>query len=104
MPQRVKMYLESLYNTKISKITKEDIQKIFDEITARKHYVTANSILKLLSPIFNKAIEWGLLEKNPVCRIKRHKEESRSRYVTNEEMERLMKVLTEKENSQLTEE
>ncbi|SPR14495.1 tyrosine-type recombinase/integrase [Orientia tsutsugamushi] len=104
MAQRVKRYLESLYNKKISEITKEDIQKIFDEITAMKHYVTANSILKLLSPIFNKAIEWGLLEKNPVCGIKRHKEESRSRYVTNEEMGRVMKVLAEKENSQLKEE
>ncbi|KJV71444.1 putative integrase [Orientia tsutsugamushi str. UT76] len=40
-----------------------------------------------LSPIFNKAIEWGLIDKNPVHGIKRHKEESRSRYVTNEEME-----------------
>ncbi|KJV72719.1 phage integrase family protein [Orientia tsutsugamushi str. UT76] len=104
MAQRVKRYLESLYNKKISEITKEDIQKIFDEITARKHYVTANSILKLLSPIFNKAIEWGLIEKNPVCGIKRHKEESRSRYVTSEEMGRVMKVLAEKENSKLTEE
>ncbi|WP_342638311.1 site-specific integrase [Orientia tsutsugamushi] len=102
--ERVKRYLESLYNKKISEITKEDIQKIFDEITARKHYITANNILMNLSPIFNKAIEWGLLEKNPVCGIKRHKEESRSRYVTSEEMERVMKVLAEKENSQLTEE
>ncbi|WP_050897527.1 phage integrase central domain-containing protein [Orientia tsutsugamushi] len=76
MAQRVKRYLESLYNTKISEITKEDIQKLFDEKTAKKHYVTANSILKLLSPIFNKAIEWGLLEKNPVCGIKRHKQKN----------------------------
>ncbi|WP_371220120.1 hypothetical protein ACA348_12225 [Orientia tsutsugamushi] len=104
MAQRVKKYLESLYNTKISEITREDIQKIFDEITARKHYVTANNILINLSPIFNKAIELGLIDKNPVHGIKRHKQESRSRYVTNEEMERVMKVLAEKENSQLTEE
>ncbi|WP_410518069.1 hypothetical protein [Orientia tsutsugamushi] len=73
-------------------------------MTARKHYVTANNILMNLSPIFNKAIEWGLIDKNPVHGIKRHKQESRSRYVTNEEMERVMKVLAEKENSQLTEE
>ncbi|KJV54001.1 hypothetical protein OTSGILL_0198 [Orientia tsutsugamushi str. Gilliam] len=102
--ERIKRYLESLYNTKISEITKEDIQKIFDEITARKHYVTANNILMNLSPIFNKAIELGLIDKNSVHGIKRHKEESRSRYVTSEEMERVMKVLAEKENSQLTEE
>ncbi|KJV85732.1 phage integrase family protein, partial [Orientia tsutsugamushi str. UT76] len=56
-----------------------------------------------LNPIFNKAIEWGLIDKNPVQRIKMHKQESRSRYVTNEEIGRLMAVLKEKENSQLTE-
>ncbi|KJV76865.1 hypothetical protein [Orientia tsutsugamushi] len=33
-----KIYAAFLYNKKISEITKEDIQKIFDEITARKHY------------------------------------------------------------------
>ncbi|WP_342638150.1 tyrosine-type recombinase/integrase [Orientia tsutsugamushi] len=101
--ERIKIYAAFLYNKKISEITKEDIQKIFDEITARKHYVTANNILMNLSPIFNKAIEWGLIDKNPVHGIKRHKQESRSRYVTNEEMKRVMKVLAEKENSQLTE-
>ncbi|BAG39879.1 integrase [Orientia tsutsugamushi] len=41
--ERIKIYAAFLYNKKISEITKEDIQKIFDEITARKHYVTANN-------------------------------------------------------------
>ncbi|WP_445668456.1 integrase [Orientia tsutsugamushi] len=64
--------------------------------------ITANDILMKLSPIFNKAVEWGLIDKNPVHGIKRPQQESRSRYV-NEEMRRLMAVLKEKENSQLIE-
>ncbi|KJV90664.1 integrase [Orientia tsutsugamushi] len=57
----------SLCNKKTSEISREDIQKIFDEIIKeKKNYVTANSILKHLSPIFNKAIDWRLLDKNPV--------------------------------------
>ncbi|SPR10687.1 integrase [Orientia tsutsugamushi] len=33
--------------------------------------MTANNILMNLSPIFNKAIEWGLIDKNPVHGIKK---------------------------------
>ncbi|WP_064644000.1 hypothetical protein [Orientia tsutsugamushi] len=57
------MYLASLYNKNISEISKEDIQKIFDKITEKKRYVTANNTLMNLSPIFNKSIDWGLLDK-----------------------------------------
>ncbi|WP_342638531.1 integrase [Orientia tsutsugamushi] len=99
----VKSYTAHFYDKNISEITVEDIQKLFDEKTAKEYYVTANDVLTKLNPIFNKAIEWGLIDKNPVQRIKRHRQESRSRYVTNEEMRRLMAVLKEKENSQLTE-
>ncbi|WP_371218661.1 tyrosine-type recombinase/integrase [Orientia tsutsugamushi] len=99
----VKSYTVPFYHKDISKVTVEDIQKLFDEKTEKKYYVTANDILTKLNPIFNKAIEWGLIDKNPVHGIKRHRQESRSRYVTNEEMRRLMAVLKEKENSQLTE-
>ncbi|KJV53538.1 phage integrase family protein [Orientia tsutsugamushi str. Kato PP] len=99
----VKNYAAPFYDKNISEVTVEDIQKLFDEKIAKEYYVTANNILMKLNPIFNKAIEWGLIDKNPVQRIKMHKQESRSRYVTNEEIGRLMAVLKEKENSQLTE-
>ncbi|WP_371218902.1 hypothetical protein ACA350_00820 [Orientia tsutsugamushi] len=61
--ERVKRYLASLYNKNISEISKEDIQKIFDKITEKKRYVTANNTLMNLSPIFNKSIDWELLDK-----------------------------------------
>ncbi|SPR07079.1 integrase [Orientia tsutsugamushi] len=99
----VKSYTALFYYKNISEVNVEDIQKPFDEKTEKKYYVTANDILMKLNPIFNKAIEWGLIDKNPVHGIKRHKQESRDRYVTNEEMRRFMAVLKEKENSQLTE-
>ncbi|WP_231966329.1 hypothetical protein [Orientia tsutsugamushi] len=59
----VKSYTAPLYHKKISEITEEDIQKLFDEITAKKYYVTANNTLMNLSPIFNKSIDWELLDK-----------------------------------------
>ncbi|KJV74131.1 hypothetical protein [Orientia tsutsugamushi] len=47
----VKSYTAPFYHTKISEITVEDIQKLFDEKTAKKHCVTANDILMKLSSI-----------------------------------------------------
>lgn len=43
-----------------------------------------------LSPIFNKAIDCGLVDWNSVHRMKKHKEESRDRYITEKEMVRLI--------------
>ncbi|WP_375327196.1 tyrosine-type recombinase/integrase [Candidatus Tisiphia endosymbiont of Nemotelus uliginosus] len=52
----------------------------------------------MLKAIFNKAIEWGLLEKNPVTGIKQHKEQSRDRYITKEEAPRFFQALEEETN------
>ncbi|WP_371218903.1 hypothetical protein ACA350_00840 [Orientia tsutsugamushi] len=54
----VKSYTAPLYHKKISEITEEDIQKLFDEITAKKYYVTANNILMKLSPILDLFRNW----------------------------------------------
>ncbi|SPR05867.1 integrase [Orientia tsutsugamushi str. Gilliam] len=44
------------------------------------YYRSANNFLKLLSPIFNKFIKWGLIDKNPVIGIERHKVQLRDKY------------------------
>lgn len=86
-----------LYPMKISTIQKVDIQQAFNYITNVGKY-SANRFLGILSPVFNKAIEWGLLEKNPVTGIRKHKEQSRDRYLTREELPRFFKVLAEEQN------
>ncbi|MCC8371661.1 MAG: site-specific integrase [Rickettsia endosymbiont of Pseudomimeciton antennatum] len=87
------------YPMKISTIQKVDIQQAFNNLANVGKY-TANRFLEMLSSIFNKAIEWELLEKNPVFGIKKHKEQSRDRYITKEEMPRFFQAL-EKEKNQL---
>ncbi|WP_196759623.1 hypothetical protein [Orientia tsutsugamushi] len=42
-----------------------DIQQIFNDISKKGKYATANLILLTLRTIFNKAIKWGLIENNP---------------------------------------
>ncbi len=69
-------YANHLYPMKISTIQKVDIQEIFNNLTKTSKY-GANRFLEVLSPVFNKAIEWELLKINPVVGIKKHKEQSR---------------------------
>lgn len=89
-----------LYDKKISAISKGDIFKTFNDLTHIGKY-TANRFLGISSPVFNKAIEWGLLDKNPVAGIKKHKEKSRDRYVVIEEIPRLFEVLKEEANEKI---
>ncbi|KJV52133.1 putative integrase [Orientia tsutsugamushi str. Gilliam] len=44
-----------------------------------------------------------IVDRNPIHRMKNHKEESRNRYVTEKEMDRFIEVLKEKKGSQSTE-
>lgn len=58
----------------------------------------ANRFLEVLSPVFSKAIEWELLTVNPVIGIKKHKEQSRDRYLTREEIPRFFTAISEEQN------
>ena len=89
-----------LYDKKIFAISKSDIFKTFNDLTDIGKY-TANRFLSISSPVFNKAIEWGLLDKNPVAGIKKHKEKSRDRYIVIEEIPRFFEVLKEDANKKI---
>lgn len=88
------------YCKKISAIQKGDILKTFNDLTAIGK-CAANKFLGTLSPVFNKAIEWGLLEKNPVTGVKKHKEKSRDRYIVLDEIPRFFKALEEEANDKV---
>ncbi|MDR0774174.1 MAG: tyrosine-type recombinase/integrase [Rickettsia sp.] len=90
-------YAKNLYPMKISTIQKVDIQELFNNLTKTGKY-GANRFLDILSPVFNKAIEWELLKVNPVVGIKKHKEQSRDRYLTREELPKFFVTLAEEKN------
>jgi len=87
-----------LYDRKIHTIKKEDIYKIFNDTTLKVSKIRANRFLGGLSPIFNKAIEWGWEGINPAAGIKKHKEKSRDRYLKSEEIPRFFAALDEEKN------
>lgn len=90
-----------LYNLKISSIKRDDMQKIFNNLTENVGKIAANRFLQRLTGIFNKAIEWELLEKNPTRGITRHKEKSRKRFLNKEEMPRFVEALNNEPNEKM---
>ena len=86
-----------LYNSKISSITKNDIQQVFNNVSINGKY-GANRFLSRLRTIFNKSIEWELLDKNPTSGVKKHREKSRDRYLLAEEERLFFDALEEEPN------
>lgn len=84
-----------LYNVKISNISREDIKKIFNKMTEAGKKGGANRFLDRLRAVFNKAIEWGWEGTNPTAGIKKHKQKSRDRYLTSEEIPKFFEALEE---------
>jgi len=83
-----------LYNKEISSIIRDDIQSIFNKMSLKGKY-SANRFLAVLGAIFNKFIDWELVEKNPIKRITKHKEKERARYLLEEEIAVFFEALKE---------
>lgn len=82
--------IPKLGNRRIASIGYHDIVKFHREITA---LVVANRCLSLLSRMFNLAKDWMLLDPtftNPVTGVEKNPENSRSRYIHDDEMPLIM--------------
>lgn len=94
-----KRHLSSWSKRKLSNITRNDIQKLHQEIGREKGQYTANRLLALLSIVFNKAREFGLWEKpNPVTGIKKFREQSRERFLQADELPKFFEALAAETN------
>ena len=82
-----------LYNMKLSDITRDEMNKLFNKITDKTGKGGANRFLDRLRAVFNKAIEWGWEGSNPTANIKKHKQKSRDRYLTSEELPNFFEAL-----------
>ena len=76
---------------KINDLTRREIEKFLNSF--QSHKVLPNRILSLISHMYTKSIEWGYSKLNPTQGIKKKKEEKRSRYLTRNEINRLLEVL-----------
>ncbi|BAG40462.1 putative integrase [Orientia tsutsugamushi str. Ikeda] len=90
---RIYNYGKQLFLKKINEVKRNDIQQIFNDISKKGKYATANLILLTLRTIFNKAKKWGLIENNPTLGIEQHKLQARERRLSYDEMGRFLHVL-----------
>lgn len=78
----------------IGTITPVDVERFYNEVAERSSNSTANRNLVFLGSIFNRAIEWDdFFGRNPCQVVKKRREpEHRTRFLTHEEMTRLMRA------------
>ena len=66
---------------KLSDISRMDVGTLHKNIGGKSGHYIANRIVRLLSTMFNKAIEWGWKGENPATKIKAFKEKKRKRFL-----------------------
>jgi len=97
--QKYRDYLEnSLAKKKISRITRQDLASIHSRISRDGHPTVANRVKDLVSSVFGRAVEWGLLENNPAKGIRDNREKSRDRFLQHDELPRVFAALAQESN------
>lgn len=83
--------LKEFGTRKVESINFEDIQAIHARLNNKR--VLSNRILALLHKMFNLAIQWKWRVDNPVSGIKKYQEHKRTRWLQEDEMQRLLSAL-----------
>jgi hypothetical protein len=86
---------------RVAQVSFSDLDVIHREISKRAPY-RANRVLALLSRMFSMAIRWGWRTDNPCKGIERNQEHRRRRYLSSDELKRLIPALAEHRDQQAT--
>lgn len=95
--ERINYYAKHLFTRPIKSITSVEIQKLHT-IASKNGIYAANGLIGVLSPIFNYAINWEYIDKNPCSKVKKHREISRSRFLSSEEIKNLFDSTSDDKN------
>lgn len=76
-----------------SEITTMHCQQYLD-LRGKSSKTQANHEIALLSHIFRKAMQWGIVDRNPVKGVEKHKIKARDRYVEDWELDEFLSVAT----------
>lgn len=80
-------------HTKVADVAFADIDGLHRKITKTGHPYRANRTLAVLSKMFSLAIKWNMREKNPCRGVERNPKSKRKRYLSGEELGRLVSAL-----------
>jgi len=90
---RSKRLIEVFGNKSLSSISTQDVERFKARLAQEVSLATANRCLALLKTIFNKAVQWGKAQANPVEGVKLFKENGqRTRFLSEEEEDRLKAI------------
>lgn len=85
-----------LHNKRLDKVTAWDIESW----RTKRHKeglsaTTSNRYIGTLKAMFNRAVEWEIIDKNPIAKVKKQKSDSRAiiRYLSSDEEDRLRAAL-----------
>jgi len=78
---------------KVAEITFADVDALHRKITKTGATYQANRVVAMLSKMFSLAMRWGWRTDNPCRSIERNKEHARQRYLTSDELARLVGAL-----------
>lgn len=82
---------------KLADITTQDIQKLHNNLKNTPYQ--ANRVLSVLSKMFSLAKQWKLISENPVIGIEKFHEEKRYRWLSDDELSRLLAALDQHPNT-----
>lgn len=85
---------------KVQDVAFADIDSLHRKITATGHHYRANAVVRVLSKMFSLAVFWGMRDTNPCKGIERNTEYVRRRYLSGDELVRLINALTEHPDKQ----
>lgn len=91
--------LPSLGSLKIANVSRRDIESL--HLRLKNTPYQANRVVALLSKMFSLAVSWGWRLDNPAQGIEKYQEEKRDRWLNDEELQRLWRVL-DKHSENLT--
>ena len=97
----IKLFFEFTGDLRLSKISPALCEDFLTDLSKRNiTKATVNRYIATFKHMFNKALDWEFMERNPMMRVKKSRETPRMRFFTADELERLMAAAYEmsKEN------
>jgi integrase len=87
-------------HAKVQDVSFADVNALHLKVTAAGGPYAANLAVRILSKMFSLAIRWNMRSDNPCRGIERNAETARKRYLTGDELARLVEVLARHPNKQ----
>lgn len=85
--------------SKITEISKQDVQRLLDGKKEKRKPATINRILSLVHRMFRLACDWGYLDSNPAANVKKLKENNQRNFFLNrEQVARFLKACDKEAN------